>query len=245
VEFYAEGLDAMRMPGRASKVEFVTLLKKRCALKSLDLIVLHGPMQEFFKHQRATLWPQTPYMFAGVPLSRVLAPGFPAGISRRCRHRKCEATPTRASRVRRASTNAIVPPRSPVFSPSCRKARRAHQFLVGGPGICRQSATRRSRANSLQLFRANAEYGLGHSFWVPAIEIPSFQLLLNRFDHYVVDADTYPGPWTNLHTNLHRSWVIDNDKFSTNQFLHPYQGSIYQGLARSAGLDSHHIEVHA
>jgi len=75
------------------------------------------------------------------------------------------------------------------------------------------------------------------SFWVPAIEIPSFQFLLNRFDHYAIDADTYPAPWTNLRTNLHRSWVIDNDKFSTNQFLHPYQGSIYQGLARSAGLD--------
>ena len=84
----------------------------------------------------------------------------------------------------------------------------------------------------------DVDWGTGNSrsFWVPAIEIPSFQFLLNRFDHYAIDPDTYPAPWTNLHTNLHRSWVIDNDKFSTNQFLHPYQGSIYQGLARSAGL---------
>jgi hypothetical protein len=84
-----------------------------------------------------------------------------------------------------------------------------------------------------------ADEGAGdtRSFWVPAIEIPAFQFLLNRYDHYALDADTYPAPWTNLRTNLHRSWVIDNDKFSTNQFLHPYQGSIYQGLARSAGLD--------
>jgi hypothetical protein len=83
------------------------------------------------------------------------------------------------------------------------------------------------------------QWGVGgdHSFLVPAFEIPSFQLLLNRFDHYVVDAAAYPGPINNFKTNLHRSWVIDNDKFSTNQFLHPYQGSIYQGLARSAGLD--------
>jgi hypothetical protein len=78
--------------------------------------------------------------------------------------------------------------------------------------------------------------GEARSFWAPAWEIPTFQFLLNRFDHYVFDAATYPAPWTNLHTNLHRSWVIDNDKFSTNQFLHPYQGSIYQGFARSAGL---------
>ena len=30
--------------------------------------------------------------------------------------------------------------------------------------------------------------------------------------------------------------MVDNDKFSTNQFLHPLQGSVYQSLARSAGL---------
>ena len=83
------------------------------------------------------------------------------------------------------------------------------------------------------------DWGTGdaRSFWVPAWEIPTFQLLLNRFDHYALDASSYPAPWTNLHTNLHRSWVIDNDRFSTNQFLHPYQGSTYQGFARSAGLD--------
>jgi hypothetical protein len=87
--------------------------------------------------------------------------------------------------------------------------------------------------------RPVSQWGTGdaRSFLVPAYEIPAFQLLLNRFDHYFEDEDTYPWPWTNLRANTHRSWVIDNDKFSTNQFLHPYQGSVYQGLARSAGLD--------
>jgi hypothetical protein len=75
------------------------------------------------------------------------------------------------------------------------------------------------------------------SYLVPAYEIPAFQLLLNRFDHYAIDAAAYPGPLTNFRANLHRQWVVDDDKFSTNQFLHPYQGSTYQGLARSAGLD--------
>ena len=83
------------------------------------------------------------------------------------------------------------------------------------------------------------EWGTGDakSYLVPAYEIPAFQFLLNRFDHYVFDASTYPSPISNLQANLRRSWVVDNDKFSTNQFLHPYQGSIYQGLARSTGLD--------
>jgi hypothetical protein len=83
------------------------------------------------------------------------------------------------------------------------------------------------------------DWGVGsaRSFIVPAYEIPTFQLLLNRFDHYAEDERTYRWPWTNARENFHRQWVIDNDKFSTNQFLHPYQGSVYQGLARSAGLD--------
>jgi hypothetical protein len=78
--------------------------------------------------------------------------------------------------------------------------------------------------------------GAARSFIVPAYEIPAFQLLLNRYDHYALDPSTYPSPLNSFRNNLHRRWVVDNDKFSTNQFLHPYQGSIYQGLARSAGL---------
>jgi hypothetical protein len=83
-----------------------------------------------------------------------------------------------------------------------------------------------------------SEWGMGNarSELVPALEIPGFQFLLNRFDHSFEDAASYPSPVANFHTNLHRDWVVDNDKFSTNQFLHPYQGSVYQSLARSAGL---------
>ncbi len=82
------------------------------------------------------------------------------------------------------------------------------------------------------------DWGTGdaRSLLVPAYEIPAFEFLLNRFDHYAIDAPTYPSPISNFEDNLHRKWVVDNDKFSTNQFLHPYQGSIYQGLARSSGL---------
>lgn len=84
-----------------------------------------------------------------------------------------------------------------------------------------------------------SDWGTGEhrSFLVPAIEIPIYELLLNRWDHYFEGQSTYPSPITNFRVNLHRSWVVDNDKFSVNQFLHPYSGSIYQGFARSAGLD--------
>ena len=36
---------------------------------------------------------------------------------------------------------------------------------------------------------------------------------------------------------MNSPWVLDNDPFSINQFLHPYQGSMYHGFARSAGLN--------
>jgi hypothetical protein len=36
---------------------------------------------------------------------------------------------------------------------------------------------------------------------------------------------------------VHSPWGSDQDNFSTNQFKHPYQGSIYYGFARSAGLN--------
>jgi hypothetical protein len=78
--------------------------------------------------------------------------------------------------------------------------------------------------------------GDGKSYLVPAYEIPAFQLVLNRFDHYAVDAGVYQSPISNFSTNTHRKWVVDNDAFATNQFLHPYQGAFYQGLARSSGL---------
>lgn len=82
------------------------------------------------------------------------------------------------------------------------------------------------------------------SYLVPAFEVPIYELLLNRFDHYVEDAATYPSPITNFKANEHRSWVVDNDKFSVNQFLHPYSGAIYQGFARSAGLDFWHASAY-
>src|SRR3569623_296965 len=78
--------------------------------------------------------------------------------------------------------------------------------------------------------------GNGKSYFVPIYEIVGFEFALNRFNHYFIDDEVYASPSANLRKNLHGRWVVDNDKFSTNQFLHPYQGAVYQGLARSAGL---------
>ena len=87
------------------------------------------------------------------------------------------------------------------------------------------------------------ETGAGKSYLVPALEIPGFILLLNGFDRFAYPNEVEGGkkvyntdPSTFWDHVVHGPWGSDQDNFSTNQFKHPYQGSIYYGFARSAGL---------
>jgi hypothetical protein len=79
--------------------------------------------------------------------------------------------------------------------------------------------------------------GAGKSYLIPALEIVGFDVLLNQFNRHYVDEQTYGSNLNSIQDNLHGPWVFDTDPFSTNQFLHPYQGSMYYGFARSAGLN--------
>ena len=87
--------------------------------------------------------------------------------------------------------------------------------------------------------RLNWETGAGRSYIIPAFEVTGYLLLLNQFDrHFVEPKDVYRTGTDSFWKNLTDSkWVIDEDPFGTNQFLHPYGGSIYYGLARSTGLN--------
>jgi len=78
--------------------------------------------------------------------------------------------------------------------------------------------------------------GDGKSHWVPAYESVGFEFLLNQYDRHFLDASVYGTNFSTFRHNLGSGWVIDTDPFETNQFLHPYQGSIFHGFARSAGL---------
>jgi len=88
------------------------------------------------------------------------------------------------------------------------------------------------------------ETGAGKSYLIPALEIPAFLLLLNGYDRIAYPNAVEGGKKvyeTNLSTfrdHLFRGhWGIDQDAFAMNQFGHPYQGSMYHGFARSAGLN--------
>ena len=74
------------------------------------------------------------------------------------------------------------------------------------------------------------------SYVVPALDILGFDLMLNRYDYHFVDKQVYGVTFASVKRNLTHTWIVDTDPFAVNQFYHPYQGSIYFGAARSAGL---------
>jgi len=89
----------------------------------------------------------------------------------------------------------------------------------------------------------NWETGSGKSYLIPALEIPAFNLVMNSVARLAFSDSTENGKGT-YDTNpstfwdklVHGSWQIDDDSFNTNQLMHPYQGAVYQNIARSTGL---------
>jgi hypothetical protein len=75
------------------------------------------------------------------------------------------------------------------------------------------------------------------SFILPVFEIIGFEAALNAVDRRLYDDGSFTVTPASIRRNLRGPWVIDDDSYEVNQFLHPYQGSIYHGLARSAGLN--------
>ena len=74
------------------------------------------------------------------------------------------------------------------------------------------------------------------SYRIPAAEIFAFDFLLNRFNRQYYGTE-YSVSGESIRKNLRSSWVTDADPYKTNQLGHPYQGSMYHGFSRSAGLN--------
>lgn len=87
----------------------------------------------------------------------------------------------------------------------------------------------------------NWETGAGKSYLIPALEIPVFIMTLNGYNRIVRHNEeengkkVYSVTPSTIKDNL-ANWGFDQDNFKINQLLHPYQGSVYYGLARSSGL---------
>ena len=88
--------------------------------------------------------------------------------------------------------------------------------------------------------------GKGKSHFIPALEILGFNALLNvsgrivyndHFSQYSEGHEIFSVTpsiaWRHL---TEGPWGFDGDSFKVNQLQHPYQGTVYHGFARSAGL---------
>ena len=78
--------------------------------------------------------------------------------------------------------------------------------------------------------------GRPKSYVIPALEILGFDALLNLYDRHAFRGSDFSSNLTSIRNNLHGGWKVDNDPYQVNQVGHPYQGSMYHGFARSAGL---------
>jgi hypothetical protein len=99
-----------------------------------------------------------------------------------------------------------------------------------------QEAERRGELYRRQAQPLEEEVADTKSYLVPALEIPTFIFLLNRFNNQFVGSD-FDVTLSSIKRNLRSGFVTDRDSFIINQLGHPYQGSVYYGLARSAGLN--------
>jgi hypothetical protein len=74
------------------------------------------------------------------------------------------------------------------------------------------------------------------SYILPAVEIVAMDTAVNLVARRVMGPAHYEVTPASIRRNLRGPWVIDDDPFEINQFLHPYQGAMYHGIARSNGL---------
>jgi hypothetical protein len=99
-------------------------------------------------------------------------------------------------------------------------------------------AATENRGKSAATAMATAvDIGANKSYAIPAMEILGFDFLVNRLNHQFSSSTDYDVTAASIRRNLRGKWATDNDPYQVNQFAHPYQGSMYHGFARSAGLN--------
>jgi hypothetical protein len=59
---------------------------------------------------------------------------------------------------------------------------------------------------------------------------------VNLAGRLVLEPANFEVTPASIRRNLRSRWIEDDDPFVINQFLHPYQGAMYHGIARSNGL---------
>lgn len=143
--------------------------------------------------------------------------------------------PRRRAAARRAALLLVAGSLS--LQPAC-DALAAESSIVEAVGVIPAAAAEPDAPAERRAPDFTADIAARKSYWIPAFEIVGFDLLLNQFDRrFLNDHHDYDTSLSSIRHNLRGSWVTDNDPYAVNQLGHPYQGSMYHGFARSAGLD--------
>jgi len=78
------------------------------------------------------------------------------------------------------------------------------------------------------------------NFLLAAGEVFGVNLLVWTFNRYIREGGTNPGfriGFDSWSENIHNGFEWDDNNFKTNQFAHPYHGSLYYNAARSNGYN--------
>ena len=81
------------------------------------------------------------------------------------------------------------------------------------------------------------ETGEGKSYVIPALEIGGFLTGLNQVNRHLIDSKEYGSDGHSIGNNLPGRSSSTGTRSASIRSGHPYQGNIYFGFARSAGLD--------
>jgi hypothetical protein len=73
------------------------------------------------------------------------------------------------------------------------------------------------------------------SWLVSPLEIVGQTVGMNLFNRAFNPDPTYHVTWPIIKSHFTDGWWYDGDKFLTNQFAHPYEGSLYFNTARTSG----------
>ena len=73
-------------------------------------------------------------------------------------------------------------------------------------------------------------------FAISGAEVVGANLLFHVATRYIANEDYAHISWESIKNNFKKGFYWDNDKFETNLYSHPYQGSLYFNCARSNGL---------
>ena len=75
------------------------------------------------------------------------------------------------------------------------------------------------------------------NYWFAAAEVFSINMTIWAYDRFIYQVDWAKILWKTMQDNLKHGFVLDEDGFDTNQFAHPYHGSLSFSAARSSGID--------